>query len=69
MKYGDGTEVVLSEIHYSTRRITNIYNGEGFWDCAGSPSKSITVVKQLSPSAAVPIRVGVCASVVFLIHK
>jgi uncharacterized protein len=27
---GDGTEVVFSEIHYSTRRITNIYNGEAF---------------------------------------
>jgi len=27
---GNGTEVVFSEIHYSTRRITNIYNDEGF---------------------------------------
>lgn len=26
---GDGTEVVFSEIHYSTRKIANIYNSEG----------------------------------------
>jgi uncharacterized protein len=27
---GDGTEVVFSEIHYSTRKIANIYSSEGF---------------------------------------
>jgi uncharacterized protein len=27
---GDGTEVVFSEIHYSTRKITNVYSTEGF---------------------------------------
>jgi hypothetical protein len=27
---GDGTEVVFSDIHYSNRKITNIYNSEGF---------------------------------------
>jgi hypothetical protein len=27
---GNGTEVVFSEIHYSTKKIANIYNSEGF---------------------------------------
>jgi len=27
---GDGTDVVFSEIHYSTRKIANIYSSEGF---------------------------------------